>query len=94
MCQGAELITANYMFCSFAVLAAEPEDRMRQLSGLILNWTVCWWSNPVWKSNLQIDFNVSSLDSFDTSSSSVLRELDASNRFVQKSPESTSIWPS
>ena len=30
MCQGAELITANYMFCTFACLAAEPEDRARQ----------------------------------------------------------------
>ena len=91
MCQGAELITANYMFCSFAVLAAEPEDRMRQLSGLILNWTVCWWSNPVWKSNLQIDFNVSLFECFDTSTFAVLRELDESNRFVKKSAESTSI---
>ena len=91
MCQGAELITANYMFCSFAVLAAEPEDRMRQLSGLILNWTVCWWSNPVWKSNLQIDFNVSLFECFDTSTFAVLRELDESNRSVQKSAESTSI---
>ncbi|KAH8069836.1 phosphoprotein phosphatase [Aureococcus anophagefferens] len=45
MCQGAELITANYMFCTFAVLAAEPEDRMRQIKGLLGNWFVCWWAN-------------------------------------------------
>ena len=45
----------------------------------------------VWNSNLQPDFNVSICDSFDASSSAVLRELDESNRFVQKSAESTSI---
>ena len=45
----------------------------------------------VWKSNLQPDFNVSVCDSFDASSLAVLRELDESNRFVQKSAESTSI---
>ena len=45
----------------------------------------------VWNSNLQPDFNVRICDSFDASSSAVLRELDESNRFVQKSAESTSI---
>ena len=45
----------------------------------------------VWKSNLQPDFNVSVCDGFDASSSSMLRELAESNRFVQKSAESTSI---
>ena len=45
----------------------------------------------VCKSNLQPDFNVSVFESFDTSTSAVLRELDESNRFVQKSAESTSI---
>ena len=45
-------------------------------------------------SNLQLDFNVRACDRFDAIFSAVLRELDASNRFVQKSPESTSIWPS
>ena len=49
------------------------------------------WLAPVWKSNLQPDFNVRLCDSFDASSSAVLRELDESNRFVQKSAESTSI---
>ena len=42
-------------------------------------------------SNLQLDFNVSVRDSFDATSLASLRELDESNRFVQKSAESTSI---
>ena len=42
-------------------------------------------------SNIQPDFNVSICDSFDARPSAVLRELDESNRFVQKSAESTSI---
>jgi hypothetical protein len=46
---------------------------------------------PVWKSNLQPDFNVCVRDSFDASPSAVLPELDESNRFVQKSAKSTSI---
>ena len=45
----------------------------------------------VWKSNLQPDFNVRVCDHFDTTSSALLRELDESNRFVQKSAKSTSI---
>ena len=48
-------------------------------------------SMPVCKSNLQTDFNVCVFESFDTGSLAVLRELDESNRFVQKSAESTSI---
>ena len=43
------------------------------------------------KPNLQPDFNVSIFECFDTSASAVLRELDESDRFVQKSAESTSI---
>jgi hypothetical protein len=50
-------------------------------------------SRPVSKSNLQPDFNVSVCDRLDARSSVVLRELDESNRSVQKSAESTSIWP-
>ena len=46
---------------------------------------------PVCKSNLQLDFNVSVFEFFDASTSAVLRELDESNRSVQKSAESTSI---
>ena len=45
----------------------------------------------VCKSNLQPDFNVRVCECFDTSTSAVLRELAESNRFVQKSAESTSI---
>ena len=45
----------------------------------------------VWKSNLQPDFNVRVFESFDTSTSAVLRELDESDRSVQESAESTSI---
>ena len=48
-------------------------------------------ASPVWKSNLQPDFNVSVFECFNTSSSAVLRELNESTRFVQKSAESTSI---
>ena len=48
-------------------------------------------SAAVWKSNLQPDFNVRVFECFDTSSSAVLRELDKSNRLVQKSAESTPI---
>ena len=48
-------------------------------------------SEAVWKSNLQPDFNVRICDRFDARFSAVLRELDESNRFVQKSAESTSM---
>jgi formate/nitrite transporter FocA (FNT family) len=47
LCQGAELITANYMFCTFAVLAAKPEDRKDAIIGTALNWVVCWTLNLV-----------------------------------------------
>ena len=43
---------------------------------------------PARNSNLQADFNAAV---FDASSSAVLRELDESHRFVQKSAESTSM---
>ena len=49
--------------------------------------------HPVCKSNLQPDFNMRVFEEADTSSSALLRELDESDRFVQKSAESTSIWP-
>jgi hypothetical protein len=42
-------------------------------------------------SNLQLDFNVRVIERFGPDSCAVLRELDESNRFVQKSAESTSI---
>ena len=47
--------------------------------------------DPVPNSNLQRDFNVSVFESFDASSSTLLRELDEGDRFVQKSAESTSM---
>ena len=46
---------------------------------------------PARDSRLQPDFNVSFVERCDTSTSAVLRELAESNRFVQKSAESTSI---
>ena len=52
------------------------------------DWNAC---GTVWKPNLQPDFNVSVFECFDTSSSAGLRELDESDRSVQKSAESTSI---
>ena len=58
-------------------------DDIRDLMGLE--------REPVWQSNLQPDFNVSVFECFDTRTSAVLRELDESNRSVQKSAESTSI---
>ena len=42
-------------------------------------------------SNIQLDFNVRLCDRFDATFLAWLRELDESNRFVQKSAESTSI---
>ena len=48
-------------------------------------------SISVWKSNLQPDFNVRVCDGFDATFLAPLREPDESNRFVQKSAESTSI---
>ena len=45
----------------------------------------------VWKSNLQPDFNVRVIERFGPDSFAVLRELDESDRSVQKSAESTSI---
>jgi len=45
----------------------------------------------VWIPNLQPDFNLRVIERFGPDSFAVLRELDESNRFVQKSAESTSI---
>ena len=45
LCQGAELITANYMFCTFAILAAAPEDRATEITATVINWTVIWFLN-------------------------------------------------
>jgi WD40 repeat protein len=65
-------------------LASASEDRR------VLVWRA---SGAVWKSNIRPDFNVRVFQHFDTSASALLRELDESDRFVQKSAESTSIWP-
>ena len=48
---------------------------------------------PARTSNLQPDFNVRVIDGFDASSPTVLRGRDESNRSVQKSAETTSMWP-
>jgi hypothetical protein len=48
-------------------------------------------SAPVWKPNLQPDFNVSVIERFGPDFFAVLRELDKSNRSVQRSAKSTSI---
>ena len=45
LCQGCELITANYMFCTFACLAAKPEDRAAEIKATLINWVVCWTFN-------------------------------------------------
>ena len=66
--------------------AADPLERLlAAYAELESQWL------PVCKSNLQPDFNVISFDSFDARFSAVLQELDESDRFVQKSAESTSI---
>jgi hypothetical protein len=63
------------------------EDVGRALVG-VLGDDAC---SPVWKSSLQPCFNVCLCDRFDAISLAVLRELDESTRFVQKSAKSTSI---
>ena len=45
-------------------------------------------------SNLRPDFNVRAIERFGPDAFALLRELDESDRFVQKSAESTSMWPS
>ena len=50
-----------------------------------------WIVAPVWKSNLQPDFNVRVIERVGPDSFAVLRELDESHRFVQKSAKSTAM---
>ena len=47
--------------------------------------------HAAWKSNIQPDFNVQVIERFGPDSFTELRELDKSDRFVQRSAESTSI---
>ena len=71
--------------------AAAADAAVREALGVLREWLYGAACGAVWNSNLQPDFNVNVFDRFDTSSSAVLRELDESIRFVQKSAESTSI---
>ena len=74
-----------------AVLGGGVSDASAGSRGRLADANARAQQQTVPNSNLQIDFNVSVRDSFDDISSAVLRELDESNRFVQKSAESTSI---
>ena len=59
-----------------------------------LPWPACALLGSGPNSNRQPDFNLIVRDSFDATSSALRRALDESNRFVQKSAETTSIQPS
>ena len=76
------MITADAEAGKYLETGPEPEAE-GELVGTTLE--------AVWKPNLRPDFKVSVCDSSDAISSAVLRELDESNRSVQKSAESTSI---
>ena len=81
----------GHLFLSHARYLLYMDAKIR-LGALEDAWTLLYEELvPVPNSNLQLDFNVSVCEYFDTSSSTVLRELDESNRSVQKSAESTSI---
>ena len=72
-------------------LATFTDEMKATLASLLANYLAALARAAVCKSNLQPDFNVRVFECFDTSTSAVLRELAKSNRFVQKSAESTSI---
>ena len=74
-----------------AVLGGGVSDASAGSRGRLADANARAQQQTVPNSNLQLDFNVSVRDSFDDISSAVLRELDESNRFVQKSAESTSM---
>ena len=80
-------------FCFAGWAAPPPASAQRGLRSVERLRVASAWGDPPC-GNLQPDFNVHLFDNFDTISSAALRELDASDRFVQKSPESTSMWPS
>jgi hypothetical protein len=73
-------------------VAANPTSKPLLAAGHAAN-VAFWFARmpAVWKSHLHADFNVRVIERFGPDSSAVLRELDASNRSVQKSAESTSI---
>jgi len=76
------MITADAEAGKYLETGPEPEAE-GELVGTTLE--------AVWKPNLRPDFNVSVIERFGPDSFAVLRELDESNRSVQKSAESTSI---
>mgnify|MGYP002849034732 CR=1 FL=1 len=53
LCQGCELITANYMFCTFACLAAKPEDRAAEIKATLIN---CLYRSSFWVNNTKFRF--------------------------------------
>ena len=75
-------------------LATFTDEMKATLASLLANYLAALARAAVCKSNLQPGFNVRVIDGFDASSSASLRELDETDRLVQKSAESTSIWPS
>ena len=79
----ARQMTISAPFCR----SSAPTRATQRLSDSTLH---CG-AKPVWKSNIQPDFNVIVCGRFDAGSSAVFQEHDESNRFVQKSAESTSI---
>jgi hypothetical protein len=68
---------------SSAALAARASAMKFSKSRTRLS-SAAFLSAPVWKPNLQPDFNVRVIERFGPDSFAVLRELDESDRFVQK----------
>ena len=69
----------------------EPDAARVQLEALLREDRAERVPAPAWIPKLQPDFNVRVLERFGPDSLAVLRELDESNRFAQKSAESTLI---